>query len=299
MALLFNRCKRYLVVIIFLSISIFLVSCNPEEKLDSIDNLNVMSYNMRFEKQINPEDPIHTWEVRKPGIIKSFSDYDAHIVGTQELEGWQNEELAEGLGEKWSNVGLPRFLKNDENSNIYWRDDLIENIMWETIWLSETPEKVGSKGWGAKHPRILTYGKFKIRETGFEFYFFNTHLDHYTKEARLEGLNLIVEYMLKFKEYPVILTGDLNMYPEAAEMHALNSRKELYMDTFSPLSPKFDVNGKTTHGFNGGIEGKPIDYIYYSIRDFELIDTIIIHDKVEDRYWLSDHYPVYSQLKLK
>jgi len=30
-----------------------------------------------------------------------------------------------------------------------------------TFWLSETPEKVGSKGWDAALPRIMTWVKLK------------------------------------------------------------------------------------------------------------------------------------------
>lgn len=308
MQLFFKKYKRLLLLVLGLFLITFLVGCNDGGQIDEEDKgsekevnylLNVMSYNMKFEKQTGGGDPIYTWANRKPGIVKSLNDYDVTIVGTQELEGWQYDELMSDLGEKWSGVGEPRFLANDERSSILYRNDLVEYIEGETIWLSETPNVKGSKSWDTALPRILTYGKFKHLSSGVEFYFFNTHLDHKSALARKNGITLIVEYMDKYSEYPIILTGDFNMYIDNTDFDSLTSKSDIYIDTFSPFEPKFDVHGKTSHGFNGGTEGKPIDFIFYSKNDFDLLDTIIVHDKYEERFYLSDHYPVYSKFEFK
>ncbi len=73
------------------------------------------------------------------------------------------------------------FFTESINSN-YWNT--------ETFWLSETPEKP-SVGWDAVLPRICTWGHFKYKDTGFEFLFFNLHMDHIGKQARVESALLV------------------------------------------------------------------------------------------------------------
>lgn len=282
-----------------------LTGCDSGEKPDDeipISNefsLSTMSFNMKFENITGGGDPIHTWANRKNGIAEALIKYDVAITGTQELQGWQYDELMEILGEKWSGVGLPRLTSDSERSSIIYRNDMIEYIEGETIWLSETPEVKGSKSWGTAHPRIMTYGKFLHKNSKTEFYYFNTHLDHVSALARSKGLELIVSYMDKYSDYPMMLTGDFNMYIESEDFAPLTSRKEDYENTFTPFLDKFGENLKTTHGFNGGTSGKAIDFIFYSVKNLEVISTDIIHDVYENRFYLSDHYPVHSVLKLK
>lgn len=290
-----SLCKRFTFVLVVIGFTLFLTAC---KKANDEFTLNVLSYNMKFESKTGGGDPIYTWARRKPGIVQSFKDYKADIVGTQELEKWQLDELMEALGDKYTAVGEPRYLPNSEHSAIIYRSDKFEYIEGDTIWLSETPDVRGSKSWDSAHPRILTYGKFRDKAHDVEFYFFNTHLDHRSQLARKEGLKIIVDRMLMVKDYPIILTGDFNMYLDSEEMEAINNQKELFSDTFTPFAPEFDVDGLTSHGFQGGTVGKPIDFIFYSKNTLDVVKTKIIRDKWEDRFYLSDHYPVYSQFKL-
>ena len=51
----------------------------------------------------------------------------------------------------------------------------------------------------------------KCKDTGFEFLFFNLHMDHIGKKARVESAYLVQDKMKelgKGKELPAILTGD-------------------------------------------------------------------------------------------
>lgn len=299
MRFLFKESKRFIFVIGLILTSFLLISCNDEIKQPETTEfkLNLMSYNMRFENISNP-DPIHSWSVRKNGIVKSFGDYDANIVGTQELEGWQYNELMELLGDKWSGFGKPRFLDNAERVSIIYRNDIFELLEEKTFWLSETPDVVGSKGWGAAHPRITTYGKFKHISSGYIFYVYNTHLDHKSSEARNKGIELILKYIDKHPEYQTFITGDFNMYIDSNDFKHITERED-FLNSFAPFSEKFAVNNKTSHGFNGGKEGKAIDFIFYKKEFFDLLNTEIIYDRFEERFYLSDHYPVLSNFILK
>lgn len=262
--------------------------------------LSAMSFNMKFENQTGGGDPIHTWAKRKNGIAECLETYNADIVGTQELQCWQYEELMGILGDSWNGVGLPRFEANSERCSIIYNTETIEYISGETVWLSETPEVVGSKSWGSAQPRILTYGKFLHKPSQTEFYFFNTHLDHKSEEARRNQLAMVVSYMDRYvADYPVLLTGDFNIYITNEGFAPLTDKADVYDHTFTPFLEELGDEMKTTHGFNGGTSGMPIDFIFYSKATLHIESTQIIHDVHEGRYYLSDHYPVHSIITLK
>lgn len=288
-------CKRLSIVLMPLFLLGMLFACSNEVD----DSLHVLSYNMKFESQAGGGDPVYTWEKRLPGIVRSFSDYKANIIGTQELEKWQLDELMDSLDNRYDYVGESRYLENDEHSAIIYDADRFEYLEGDTLWLSETPEQRGSKSWDSAHPRIVTFGKFLDTNTDTEFYVFNTHLDHRSAEAREQGLSMIVEMMVELQEYPIVLTGDFNMHLDSENFAPIHEYDEMFTDTFTPFEDEFDPDGLTSHGFMGGTEGEPIDFIFYSVDYFSLEETLIVRDKWEDRYYLSDHYPVYSQFNFK
>ncbi|XMB72015.1 endonuclease/exonuclease/phosphatase family protein [Mycoplasmatota bacterium WC30] len=288
-----NVCKRFFLLIF---ISTFIISLMGCVKNNDNEGINVFSYNMKYESETGGGDPVYTWERRLPGIVDSFERYSADIVGTQELRKWQLDGLMSSLDSKYVAYGEPRYLEADEHCSIIYNSDRFTFIEGDTLWLSDTPEVVGSKSWDTALPRIVTYAMLLDDVTNKEFVVFNIHLDHRSESARRNGLNLVVELMLDFEDYPIILTGDFNMYDDSGDFESLNNQSDIFGNTFTPFQDQFDPNGKTSHGFNGGIEGKPIDYIYYSLSKFTVLETSIIYDKWEDRFFLSDHYPVYSIL---
>lgn len=245
-----------------------------------------------------PNNTVHAWQNRLPGIVHLLNTYDVHIVGTQELRKWQYDQLLTSLGPNWSGIGETRNTPQDENNAIIYRSDLFDYIEGNTLWLSDTPHVVGSKSWGNNLPRIVTYGLFRHKQTGYEFYFFNTHLDHQSDLAKEKGLEMIVNLMLTLTDYPIIFTGDFNMVPDVSGMNVIHQQSDYFMDTFTPFSDNFAIHGKTSHGFNGGSQGKPIDYIYYSVEHFQVLSTEIITETWGDTYY-SDHYPVYSKIIIK
>ncbi len=293
-----KKCKRLHIYALTLLCPLCVFGCSQNKQPKSEFVLNAMSFNMKFENQTGGGDPIHTWANRKGGIAECLNNYNVSIVGTQELEGWQYDELMSLLGENWSGVGLPRFTIDSERSSILYRNDVLEYLEGETIWLSETPSVVGSKSWDSSLPRILTYGKFLHKASNQEFYYFNTHLDHKSTLAREKQLEVILSYMEKYSDYPELLTGDFNMNIDAEQFKPMTDKSDIYGNTFEPFLDEFGENMKTTHGFNGGIKGKPIDFIFYTKANLTVESTQIIHDLYEDRFYLSDHYPVFSVLKL-
>lgn len=289
--------NKFRLIILFITailiLSFFSSKSNAESNLKQTE-IRILSFNMKFEKKGKSADPLHTWDNRKDGIAKLLVDYRIDIVGTQELKKWQYDELKKILGKNWSGVGEARDGGEDENNAIIYNKKTIKLIEEKTLWLSETPEEIGSKSWNSSKPRIVTYGKFIHLPTNKEFYLFNTHLDHKSNLAREKGLKLILEKINILKDYPIFLTGDFNMSYGDKEMESIFELKNTFPDTFLLFEKELGVEKKTTHGFYGGSKGEPIDFIFYSKENLNLKETKILREKYKDIYYLSDHYPVYS-----
>ena len=126
----------------------------------------------------------------------------------------QLKDMKEALpGYDYIGVGRDDGKDKGEHSAIFYRTDKFDIVEKGDFWLSETPD-VPSKGWDAVLPRICSWGHFKCKDTGFEFLFFNLHMDHIGKKARVESAFLVQEKMKELgrgKNLPAILTGDFNV----------------------------------------------------------------------------------------
>ncbi|MDT0678636.1 endonuclease/exonuclease/phosphatase family protein [Autumnicola musiva] len=252
--------------------------------------LTVASYNIRYN---SPEDGVNVWENRKEWLSHSINFFEIDVVGAQEVTRTQLTDMQNFLP-GYQSIGVGRDGgKKGEYSPIFYAKDRFEVLDNSTFWLSETPEKVASKGWDAALPRIVTWAKFQDKNNGNTFYFFNTHFDHRGKEARKNSAILISK---KIKEIagnePVILTGDFNTAPDAGPHKILIDNQLL--DTFSELpSEKKYSPGYTFNSWDveAGGDRYRIDYIFYkgqalSPQKYQVLDG------QRGRKFISDHFPV-------
>jgi len=176
-------------------------------------SLQVMTFNIRF---ANKGDGVHDWEHRRPLVASMVRFHEIDLLGVQEALRSQLDDMVADMPEyDWLGVcrndGKVNPNPDGEFSAILYRKDRFEKLDGNTFWLSETPEVVGSVGWDANLTRIVTWVKFKDKQTGNIFYHFNTHFDHIGIQARAESAKLILK---KIKEIAgdgqVVLTGDFN-----------------------------------------------------------------------------------------
>ena len=136
--------------------------------------LAIMTYNIRLDIA---SDGVNAWENRKENLVELLKFYNPDVFGIQEGLPHQVTYINEEL-KNFSFIGEGREGKDKgEFSAIFYNKNTFEVLQSNTFWLSETPNSV-SKGWDAAYPRVCTYGLFKNKETGFQFWVFNTHLDH-------------------------------------------------------------------------------------------------------------------------
>ena len=178
---------------------------------EKISYYKIISFNVRYSSA--PEiDGDNRWELRRDASVKMVAKHKPLVMGLQEACPDQIDFLDLNLtGYKHIGVGRDDGKRAGEMMAIYYDTTRLTLLDSGTFWLSETPEKV-SIGWDAACNRTCTWGHFKVNDTGFEFLYFNTHLDHLGSLARKNSINLIVDKMTELNpdNVPVFLSGDFN-----------------------------------------------------------------------------------------
>ena len=228
-------------------------------------SITVASYNLR---NANGGDSINGngWGQRYPVIAQIVQYHDFDIFGTQECFIHQLKDMKEALpGYDYIGVGRDDGKEKGEHSAIFYRTDKFDVIEKGDFWLSETPD-VPSKGWDAVLPRICSWGHFKCKDTGFEFLFFNLHMDHIGKKARVESAFLVQDKMKelgKDKELPAILTGDFNVDQTHQSYDAFVS-KGVLCDSYEKAGFRYAINGTFNDFDPNSFTESRIDHIFVS-----------------------------------
>lgn len=249
-------------------------------KAPAEETVRIMSFNVR-DGEFDREEIV-------PQVI---ADYLPDSVGLQECEGTWFLTLKAYLPD-YEIIGVGRLFGTPyvgESTAIMYRKDKYRLVDWDTFWLSDTPG-FASIGWDAKYHRTCTWAVLENRETGERYAHVNTHLDNQGSEARDKGLDLVLEKAASF-DMPVVVTGDFN-FPKGSNLY-----KKLVADKLSDVSTIAETadSGCTSHGYSGGTEGNPIDFILVNEKITDVRSYNIMREKYNDRY-VSDHYPIYADM---
>ena len=178
-------------------------------------SFNLASFNIRVPCDTNEK----AWTNRAPLCVKLIKRHGFDLMGVQEATPVQIKDLRDGLP-GWNHVGLGREKENKgEATAIFFKTDRFELLGTDTFWLSETPTEPGSKSWDTACTRVCTWAYLRDKKSGKDFYFFNTHLDHISAEARIRGMALILERIKQIAQgKTVFLTGDMNAVVKDADV---------------------------------------------------------------------------------
>lgn len=264
--------------------------------------MTVATYNIRNDANLDDAKNGNGWQQRLPEVCNLIKYYDFDIFGTQEGLYHQLENMKEQLPEMdYIGVGRDDGKQAGEYSAIFYKKDKFKLLDSGNFWLSNNSSKP-NMGWDAVCIRICSWGKFKEKTSGKEFYMFNVHTDHVGVKARKEGAKLILEKIKKIAgKKPVILTGDFNSDQNSESYMLLNTTNQL-RDSYE-LSPIKYANNGTFNSFNLTRKtDERIDHIFIN-NDFKVIRYGILTDIYWDRNSVprvaSDHYPVAAELEFK
>ncbi len=281
-------------IILILFILGFLLACHTTDKsIEKPAHLNVATYNLRFD---TPKDAAHhPWKKRYPKIVKIIKKYNFDIFGIQEGLLHQLKDLL-SLLPNYSYIGKGREGGDkSEFSAIFYNRDKYLLLKAKTFFLNKHPDTPGV-GWDAHLPRIATWGKFKDKDSGVVFLFFNTHLDNIGKKSRLESVKLILNRIkTKSNGHPVILTGDFNSDQNSLPYKIVNN-SGILVDTYNSAKVLHAPTG-TFNDYGKRHTDRRIDQIFVS-NQIEVEQYDIITDKVDGKY-PSDHYPVRAKIIIK
>ena len=170
--------------------------------------VRIATYNIRYD---NPADGIHAWENRKAHVASLIRFHKIDIVCIQEALIQQVRYLKEQLaGFEYCGVGRDDGREEGEFSSIFYNTNRFEILETNTIWLSPTPSVV-SEGWDAAIVRIMTWVHFRDKQSGKQFYVFNTHFDHVGVVARKESAHLVRKFIRRIAgNRSAILAGDFD-----------------------------------------------------------------------------------------
>ena len=276
----------------FLSLTVSAVQAQSSAE----KSLRVMTFNIRYNE---PRDGVNAWSNRKTKVADVIRFHKADLVGVQEAQSDQLRDLEKLLPEfAWRGVGRDGENKG-EYSAILYRKSRFNPLETKTFWLSETPDKVGAKGWDADFPRIVTWAKFRDRQTKKTFYHFNTHFDHIGKQARAESAKLLLARIPKIAgKFPFVVTGDFNAKEDTIVYRILTGKEaagtlKLIDGRYVSQNGHFGGNS-TFSAFQELIPDNRIDYVFVAA-GVRVLEHGILSDRW-DGLWASDHLPVLAEI---
>lgn len=268
----------------------------------------------------------HPWRLRKRNIARIFERMQPDVVGTQEANYKQLQELAALLpgygfvGE--GNLGPER--AGDEKSwycAIFYRKDRVRPVggdeARDVMWLSPTPEVPASQYHLGTRPRLVTWHTFELAG-GRQFVFGTTHLEAINRWHRQRSALQLREYVeRKVQEMgshvPVFLTGDFNAGASSREIRAMVAEEgagsPLY-DAWAESGLDAEAGRARAATFRGlGLRDRVghrllgprrIDYVFFRPRlTIRAVDRVDFSDMEHRESALpSDHYPVLAEFAL-
>ncbi len=279
----------------------------------------IMSFNVQTENgtQVRPD-------IRMDMLRDLLDEYMPDSIGLQEVTTkWRSMMDTYAFNQSYASVGDPRTPGGEANP-IYYRADKFELLDSGTFWLSDTPEVEGSYFETSLYPRICTWAHLRDKTTGKEYVHLNAHLDHLGssegRTLRTQQIIVILQFIQRFGDIPMVLTGDLNQ----AAVNSENKQYAVYKtltgtkaftladgtEAYSPFSnARYDAPDNMPEGqcatmtqyydekgskYNPAKE--PIDYVLYTGASLTALSYKI---RLYDRggLYLSDHLPVISEIK--
>lgn len=249
----------------------------------------VMSCNVRC---INPLDfGKKSWFYRANLLVKGISANKPTVIGFQEVTKWQYSYLRESLTGYDSVITYRDNMFNSEGCPIFYRKDLYNLVDKNSFWLSETPEEM-SKDWGAACYRICSYVILEEKASGMQFVVFNTHLDHISDEARIKGIDVVLDKIEQFGSLPSVIMGDFNA-DESSETYL--SVTQNFLD--AKYQTENTMSGATYQNWGAGLDGENIDYFMISRTGIKVDEYKVISDTYGGEY-ASDHFQIFTVLEL-
>ncbi len=256
-----------------------------------------MTFNIRQGRAL---DGANRWYRRRDLVIDVIRAFDPHLLGAQEVNPNQLDELLGAFGHMGAIAGRRYGGPFGASAPIFFDTRRLEAGRSGDFWLQEDPDGRRRRGWDAAVPRICTWMELVDRDAGPDrgrFAVFNSHFDHRGKIAQVESARVVAERLGALGELPRLFLADLNANEQSEALRVLLEAG--FVDTFRVIRPD-EAPFFTYHRFRGersrGVLGK-IDFILADDR-WTTQDAEIVRRSYDGRM-PSDHYPVTAVVSLE
>ena len=246
-------------------------------------HITMMSCNLRC---LTPMDlGKKSWFYRADLMVDDIESQAPGIIGFQEATRWQYQYMVDVL------PGFDSVITYRDNSiiaegcPIFYDTRLYTLVDKGSFWLSETPE-VMSKDWDSACYRICSYVILTDKATGKDFVVFNTHLDHVSDEARIEGIAVVLDKIAQFGGLPAIIMGDFNAL-EGSKTYI--SATENFLD--AQYAAEQTMESHTYQNWGNPEKFKRLDYFMISKTGIAAHRYTVI-PAIHDGIYSSDHCPI-------
>lgn len=255
------------------------------------ESIRVMSANLRC---FNPQDiGKKSWFYRADLILKNIEAKAPSIIGFQEATKWQYAYLCKSLPGYDSVITYRDNSPFSEGCPIFYDTERYALQDKGSFWLSETPD-VMSKDWDSKCYRVCSYVILEEKASGRQFVVFNTHLDHVSDEARINGIGVVLDKIQQFGGLPSMIMGDFNAEEDS---ETYRSATENFSDAKYQTENAVGLHSATYQNWGESLDRNPIDYFMisktgFTVEKYEVVDTTY------DGVYPSDHFPILVDLIL-
>ena len=249
----------------------------------------MMSCNLRY---ISPTDlGNRSWFRRADLIVSEIENQAPGIIGFQEATPWHYAYLVDVLPQYDSVITYRDKSIAPEACPIFYHTDRYTLVDKGSFWLSETPEEM-SKDWGAACYRICSYVILTDKQSGEDFVVFNTHLDHVSDEARINGIGVVLDKIAAFGDLPAVIMGDLNAEEDSKTYENVT---QYFLDARYEAAETSDMN--TFHGW--GEDPEPCRIDYFMVSEEFAVDRYLVVDNLYEGIYGSDHRPIVMDVRIK
>lgn len=251
--------------------------------------IRILDYNIRC---LSPLDlGVKNWFYRADLVADTIEKEAPTIIGFQEATKWQYDYLCDTLTGFDSIITYRDKAFNSEGCPIFYQTELYTLVDKGSFWLSETPDEM-SKDWGAACYRICSYVILTDKASGTDFVVFNTHLDHVSDEARINGIRVVLDKIAAFGGLPAILMGDLNAEEYTS---TYQSATEHFLD--AKYQTENTMTSCTFQKWGTQLDRDCIDYVMISQEGFT-VNSYKVVTHTYDGVYSSDHFPLSVNLTL-
>ncbi len=290
-----------------------LVSCEKQKEIpkavgvraDGVMELNVMSFNIRYEN--DKDRGIRAWTERVVGVVEAVRGERVDLLGIQEgLHGQVADLRASLMDYHFSGAGRDDGKRTGEYAGLFFRRDRFEKDEENSgmIWLSATPEVPGSKTWGNGIPRVANWVRLIDRVSGKGLWVVNVHLDHRSQESKEKGVRLMAEKLVGMNPdgEPVVWMGDFNATEGNNVIRFLSGKNSEIarvdgfgglVETFEAANPGVRSKGSVNFWRSDPKLDWKLDHILVS-RDAEILEARVMR---HGEPYLSDHFPVVARVR--